>query len=233
MVAGGGNKSELERLLVRRGFGATLGVGASPAPSPAGNGPVAVRAGTLTELVPSRPDAAGLTSLALHLAARIAGRLAWIDPNDRLDPESAERAGLCLAELLWIRGPRPGPALERALQAAQLLLQAGGFSLLVLDLLEQGEAAGRIPRASWFRLLRALERQRSTALLVLASRPLTGSCADQVLAVAYSRHHWSGAARPLLEHADLEIRLCTERRPAERRPPGRAGAPWRQAFFVA
>lgn len=68
---------------------------------------------------------------------------AWVDVADALSPESAAAAGLDLSSLLWLRmsaerrqklDDRPWSRLEQALTATDLLLQAGGFAAIVLDL---------------------------------------------------------------------------------------------------
>ena len=178
-----------------------------------------LRPGTITELVSA--TAGGLASLALHLATQFSGKIAWLDPADRFDPLAAARAGLALQRLLWVRG---GDAVA-ALRAAQTVIQAGGFSLLVLDFLDCPEPELRQPRSSWFRLLRGLECERRAALLVLAPRPLAGSCADTVLSVRYAAWHWNLQARPVLEGARIQVRVHTARRQLDRRPPSPDAGP--------
>lgn len=190
-----------------------------------------LQGGTITEIVPGRRAAAGVTSLALHLAARHGGEgwRAWIDPQDRLDPESAARAGLRLESLLWLR---PGQAekanAEKSMEAAQQIVQAGRFRVVVMDFLEVAEAA-RLARAAWFRLLRAVERQGTTSVVVLAPQALTGTCADWVLAVEYEAVQWAGNGVAQLAGARLRVETVTARRgpESERRVPGR------RAEFVA
>lgn len=210
------SKEQLESMLAQRGFAATLQVEFG-ADSPIA-GLAVPSPGAITELVPAAPVpiGAGLTSIAVHTATDCRGRIAWVDPADRFDPCGASRAGLDLGQLLWLRG---GEA-ATALQAVLLVLQAGGFELIVLDLLDQPDASLRLPRAAWFRLLRGLERERRTALLVLAPRPLSGTCADRVYGVRYVGWRWDSSARPLLGSVHIETQLQASRRalPA-RRPP--------------
>lgn len=74
--------------------------------------------------------------------------------------------------------------LDQALRATDLLLQAGGFSALVLDLGSTApEHSARIPLASWFRFRQAADRTRCS-LLVLAQEPLAQSSAAIVLECA-------------------------------------------------
>ena len=72
-------------------------------------------------------------------------------------------------------------ALEQAIRAADLLLSAGGFAALVLDLgSTPPEFASRIPMATWFRFRAAAERSRTTILL-LTQHPCARSSAGLVL----------------------------------------------------
>ena len=72
-------------------------------------------------------------------------------------------------------------ALDQALRATDLLLAAGGFSAVVLDLGSiPAEFAWRIPLATWFRFRAAADRAR-TVLLVLTQHPCARSSAELVL----------------------------------------------------
>lgn len=72
-------------------------------------------------------------------------------------------------------------AIERALRTADLLLQAGGFGIVVLDLGDvPAEMVWRIPLATWFRYRAACERTR-TSLLILTQHPCARSSADLIV----------------------------------------------------
>src|SRR5215510_1249328 len=86
------------------------------------------------------PPSSGRT--ALVAAATRQGEIAAIvDTFDRLDLASTTAAGLDRTRLLWVRGqaiagaPPAGieRALDRALKAFTLVLQAGGFGVVALD----------------------------------------------------------------------------------------------------
>src|SRR6185437_5845214 len=90
-------------------------------------------------------ESSGRTSLALSFLAqrtREGQVCAWVDVNDALDPESAAANGIFLRRLLWVRCKDAGRAakgkpwtqLDQALRAVDLLLQAAGFAVIVLDL---------------------------------------------------------------------------------------------------
>lgn len=72
-------------------------------------------------------------------------------------------------------------ALDQALRATDLLLTAGGFSIVVLDLGSvPPEFAWRIPLATWFRFRAAADRARAV-LLLLTQHPCARSSAELVL----------------------------------------------------
>jgi recombination protein RecA len=78
-------------------------------------------------------------------------------------------------------GGRPFQALDQALRAADLLLQSGGFRVIVLDLGSTApELAWRIPLATWFRFRAACERSR-TSLILLTQHPCARSSAELVV----------------------------------------------------
>jgi hypothetical protein len=141
------------------------------------------------------PDCSGRTSLALSfLAGRTREGLvcAWVDADDAFDAESAAASGVSLKQLLWVRcrcasaaaNAKPWTRLDQALRAADLLLQAGGFAALVLDLGSTAPEHGyRIPLATWFRFRQAAGRTRC-ALLVLGQTAFAQSSAAVVLECA-------------------------------------------------
>jgi recombination protein RecA len=139
--------------------------------------------GAISEFV--GPECSGRTSLALTFVAgmtRAHKVCAWVDISDALHPESAAAMGVDLSRLLWIRcGVSPEPKrsanskprrkswsrLEQGLRVTDLLLQAGGFSCIVLDMGSlHAEYALRVPLATWFRFRAAAEHQRSHVLLL-------------------------------------------------------------------
>jgi recombination protein RecA len=72
-------------------------------------------------------------------------------------------------------------SLEQTLKATDLLLQGGGFGLVVVDLADvPTQAARRVPLTSWFRFRRAVENTR-TVLVVLEQEPYAKTCASVVV----------------------------------------------------
>jgi hypothetical protein len=108
-----------------------------------------------------------------------------------LDVESAAAAGVDLDRLLWIRGhvvSNPGlcrdtnqRALEQAIRAFTLVLQAGNFGLVIFDAAEApADAIRRLPFTTWMRLQRIVEGSQTMCLLV-GGEPMARSSAGLTL----------------------------------------------------
>jgi hypothetical protein len=137
--------------------------------------------GRLTELAGRRST--GRTGLACAIAARATRTgeiVAWIDPADALDPDTASTTGIDLTRVLWVR-PRSE---HDAPRTAECLLGAGGFGLVILDLAEAAP-----PTVPWPRLLRAAEKTR-TAFLTITEERRAGTHATLGLEVSARRAHW-------------------------------------------
>ncbi len=97
---------------------------------------------------------------------------ALVDTNDVFDPTTASRAGVQLDRLLWVRGNNN---LEHAFKTTDMLLQAGGFGIVTLDLGDvPAQSAKRIISSWWYRFRRTLEAT-STALLVITEESCVGA----------------------------------------------------------
>src|SRR5579875_1863261 len=131
------------------------------------------------------PKSSGKTALAgAFMAAASTGgeTVAIIDWANAYDPHSL--AGIAdFSRILWIH-PRPltirtayprraDSSLKNCFRAAELVLEAGGFGLLVMDM---GSHGAPFAPATAMRLARLAERS-GTALIVIASRPLCGTFA--------------------------------------------------------
>jgi hypothetical protein len=153
--------------------------------------------GCLTEIC--GPASSGRTTVLLAALAAATHRgefCAVVDASDALDPQSAADAGVELTRLLWVRCGN----LEQVLRATDLLLESGGFGLIVLDLGDLPPlAARRIPLTTWFRFRRAVEHT-PTILLAIAQQPIAGNCASLLLQLQAAKRQKStahGASRGL------------------------------------
>jgi recombination protein RecA len=151
--------------------------------------------GCLTEIY--GPASSGRTSLLLSILAEATARdevCVLVDAEDTFDPASAAATGVRLARLLWVRctGGHHERA-EQALKAADLLIQGGGFGVVVMDLGDTPAAsARRISLTSWFRLRRAVEH--TPAVLVTVGRQsYAKTCASLMIECRRERESWSGA----------------------------------------
>ena len=110
-------------------------------------------------------------------ATRRGELVALVDVLDMLDVASTAAAGVALDRLLWIRGHvavNPGfcrdtnqRALEQAIRALALVLQAGNFGLVAFDAGEAPpEALRRLPFTTWLRLQRMVEGTQTVCVLV-------------------------------------------------------------------
>jgi recombination protein RecA len=149
-----------------------------------------LRRGHLSEIV--GPSSSGRSTLVDHLlaAATLRGEIAaLIDTCDSFDPVSAAALGIDLTRVLWVR--ERGDA-TRALKAFSLILQAGGFGVVVLDLADVSAAAiRRFPWTTWFRIARTIEGGDTVAVLVGAHR-LARSTAGVTIALGGSAGRWIG-----------------------------------------
>ena len=127
--------------------------------------------------------------------------VALVDTLDAFDVESAVAAGIDLDRFLWIRGHvviNPGlcrdlnqRALEQAVKALTLILQAGNFGLVVLDVADAAcQATGRLPFTTWLRLQRIIENSQ-TACVLVGTEPMARSSAGLTLKFG-SRNSESG-----------------------------------------
>ena len=169
--------------------------------------------GHITQIV--GPSSSGKTSLLLSILAQATARgewVAYIDPFSSLDPAFAQKAGIDLKRLLWIRGPK------RVFKALDILVGAGGFGVVVLDLVTQGETMNprilqRTPFAVWFRLKRAA-RQTSTTLLILGQAINAGSAVSRVISLKRRETQWSSTTDKTRDtdsrHARLLLGICNE-----------------------
>ena len=123
-----------------------------------------------------------------------AQREAKVEPQKRLERALAQKTdAMAGGSFRRDRAPRKKDfaRLEQALKATDLLLQSGGFGLLVVDLADIApDIARRVPLTSWFRFRRAVE-ETSTALVVLEQEPFARTCASLVLRFSHKQAKWT------------------------------------------
>jgi recombination protein RecA len=139
----------------------------------------------------------GKTSVLVSLLAHASREhyCALVDARDAFDPVTAEGAGVDLSRMLWVRCGKTKQKLrplEQAFKATDMLLQSGGFGLIVVDLSDLPEKIVRnVPLSSWFRFSRVVENQR-TALVFIERQPHATSCAGLVLELTSAPATFSG-----------------------------------------
>ena len=146
--------------------------------------------GAISELF--GPASSGRTSLMFSMLAYATTHeetCALVDTNDVFAPTAAATAGIDFDRLLWIRC---AGNLEHAFKATDLLLHAGGFGLVILDLGDvAGKDARRIITSWWYRFRRTVE-DRPTVLTVISEEACTRSCAALALELKGAAE-WSAA----------------------------------------
>lgn len=137
------------------------------------------------------PASSGRTSLMYSMLAYATSHeetCALIDTNDVFAPTVAADAGIDFDRLLWVRC---AGNLEHAFKSTDLLLHAGGFGLVIIDLGDvAGKDARRIISSWWYRFRRTVE-DRPTVLAVISEEACTRSCAALTLELK-GAPEWSG-----------------------------------------
>jgi hypothetical protein len=147
--------------------------------------------GAMTEICGA--PCSGRTSLLLSaLASRTAdGEVcALVDARDSFDPLTANAAGIALKKLLWVRCQN----IDQALRATDLLIQAGGFGMVAVDLSDvPTKTVRQVPLNAWFRFRRAVE-DTPTILLLLEQEPNAKTCASLVMRLEQRVARWAEAS---------------------------------------
>jgi hypothetical protein len=127
---------------------------------------------------------------------------ALVDTSDAFAPTAAAAAGIDFDRLLWVRC---AGNLEHAFKATDLLLHAGGFGLVILDLGDvPGKDARRIISSWWYRFRRTVE-DRPTVITVISEEACTRSCAALTLELKGAAE-WSRASEPASQSNVLPMR---------------------------
>ena len=179
--------------------------------------------GHLSEI--AGPVSSGRTTLLLTLVAAATRRgeiAALIDTFDRLDVASAIAADTDLERLLWVRGDHvtgaalADRAIDRALKAVNLVLQAGGFGIVALDFADVPLLTlKRIPFTTWMRIQRIVEGSDTACVLVVPQS--MARSAGGVTLTLQSRAVWAGNSdrSRRLDGLEMEARIISPRRKVE------------------
>jgi hypothetical protein len=161
--------------------------------------------GAITEIYGT--TSSGRTSLllsALAIATTQEETCALVDTSDTFDLSSAVNARVDCDRLLWVRC---SSNLERAFKATDLLLQSGGFGLVVLNLADiAAKHTRRIITSWWFRFRRAIENT-PTVLVVVTPVSCTRSCAALVLEVKNEGPLWPGTGSFVSENDAAKLTM--------------------------
>jgi len=167
--------------------------------------------GAITEI--TGQSSSGRTTI-LHSLIATATRqgevCAMIDCDDTFDPATAARSGAELERILWVQCRH---RVDHAMKAADMVLHAGGFGVVVLDLCDASvQQLQRIPISYWYRFQRAVENT-STVLLLAGRHPQARTCAARQLDLGQRKPVWKGQPPfQLLEGVDWHATL---RKPIE------------------
>ena len=159
--------------------------------------------GALSEIF--GPASSGRTSLLysmLHFVTTHDEICALIDVNNVFAPTTAAPAGIDFDRFLWVRCDSN---LEHGFKATDLILHAGGFGLVVLDMGDVfGKDARRIISSWWYRFRRTVEN-KPTAIVVVSAEACTRSCASLTLELS-GFGEWiktNGQRSELVSHASF------------------------------
>jgi recombination protein RecA len=182
------------------------------------------RRGEVSEILGAASS--GRTSVLVSTLARATGLgeiAAVVDALDRFDPRSAVAAGVDLGRVLWVRGPaltvelrtrRPGhhfsggqalaAVLNQSIRAFDLILRAGGFGVVALDLADLPVPTIRtLPWTTWLRLAHVNEGRKTVALLIGQAR--MGKSARGASIQLESSRIWTGTSAQSRRFQGLEI----------------------------
>ena len=164
--------------------------------------PQGIRRGATLEITGARSSGRLSVSLPILVAATGGGEVcAVVDLHNSFDPAAAVMAGVQLERMIWVRC---GGNIEHAIRATDLLLHAGGFGVVALDLCEANALQlNRIPLSYWHRFRRAIEHT-PTVLLVIADSPQAKASSGGSIHTKRKGILWSGSrATPLLEGLEI------------------------------
>jgi hypothetical protein len=146
--------------------------------------------GSLVET--SGMKSSGKTAICVHILAQATQEgevCAVVDWQNRFHPDSAAANGVQLERVLWVQC-KCNPAYT--MRATDLLLHAGGFGVVLLDLSEAPTSIlSRIPPSYWYRFQRAIQNT-PTILLICADAPQAKAASRYSLECRAKSFCWLG-----------------------------------------
>lgn len=164
--------------------------------------------GGITEILGDPSSGRTTLSQSMLRNATLGGEIsAVVDCHDAFDPVSARNAGVDLGKLLWVQC---GHRVEAALRATDLILHAGGFGLIVLDLGDATPAMlQKVPVSYWYRFQRAIEHTPS-ALVIVARQAVARSSSIRQIEFKRRKIWWKGNA-PFQTIDRLELQVASRK----------------------
>jgi hypothetical protein len=130
---------------------------------------------------------------------------AVVDSMDSFDPPSADKSGVKLNKVLWVKcGGDP----KKAVLATDYLIQSGLFGAIWLDLsLADTEFLDRLPSSYWFRFKVGLKDTASVLLVTLEETRLR-SASHQSVRVEKEASEWAGESGfRVMRGADVRLEM--------------------------
>ena len=164
--------------------------------------PQGLRRGSIVEIHGSRSS--GRTALSFQILAEATNRgeiCALVDLHDNFHPSSALAAGVQLDRLVWVRCGGHAPF---AMRSIDLLLHAGGFGVVSLDLCEaSARVLNSIPLSYWHRFRQTLQ-DTTTIFLICAASLQAKFCAGNNLQTKLKASQWT-VGKPFSLLKGLEV----------------------------
>jgi hypothetical protein len=163
--------------------------------------PQGIKRGTIFEVYGRRSTGRTAISLQILGTSTAAGEVcAVVDLADNFHPASARAVGIQLNRIVWVRC---GKNAEYAMRACDLLLHAGGFGVVNLDLGgADRRTVNKIPVSYWYRFRNEIERT-PTVLLVCGDLSHARSSSHNGLQTQLKAVSWVTGPLSLLRGVDI------------------------------
>jgi recombination protein RecA len=134
---------------------------------------------------------------------------ALIDAFDCFDVSTANDSGIDFERLLWVQCRSN---IQHALNSTEIILQSGGFGLVVLDIaLISHREQSSIPDNCWFRFRRAVENTL-TSLIIVGPKDFSVSAAALSVDLQQGKPRWANPGANSISSPLLGIEFSAKRR---------------------